>query len=419
MTAGTHSEMDAWLAGACPAFPVADPQKHRSSLAPELLALQRERPVTMVRFPTGLNAWLVTRYADAREILTSPEKFSNSPGTMAHVSHTFSVDSPVSEGDFTRMDGEPFLRFRRAMGRELNRPEHLAAVRDMVERDLNALLDGLDGGTADLHGDLALPLGRAVAGRLFDLPESAFALLDDALDAQFSTRSTAEELMTKSAPLFIRLLELVAQRRDAPADDVMSRLMTDSRTDPPFTDTEVGVITMAVLTGGYHTTASVASLGVLALLERPERMRLLRHDPSLCHRAVSEMLRFLPDGAGGGGGIMRRATRDCEVGGQRVRAGDYLVVAVTAANRDPRYLPDADIFDISRPPGHHISFSDGPHRCIGEQIARLELEVMFETIIRRIPSLRLAVAPEDVVFRRDTLLFGPASLPVAWDEILP
>jgi cytochrome P450 len=408
--------MDAEITGMCPAFPMADPQKHRWSLAPELTALQRDKPLTMVQCPTGLKAWLVTRYADAREILTSPERFSNSPGIVAHVSHTFSVDSPVSEGDFTRMDGAPFLRFRRAIGRALNRPQHLVIVKEMLERDLNALLDRFDGDTADFYQDIALPLGKGVAGRLFDLPRSALPLLDDALKVQFSTLSTEDELIEVSAPLFMQLLELIAERRTMPGDDVMSHLIVDDRIDPPFTDTEIGVIATALLAGGYHTTANVASLGVLALLERPERMRLLQQDPSRCRQAVNEMLRCLPNGAGGG--VMRRATEDCAVGGQLIQAGDYVVVAVSVANQDPRFLPDADTFDISREPVHHISFGDGPHRCIGEHVARLEMEVIFGTIVRRIPSLRLAIEPEDVVFRENTLMFGPVSLPVTWDEIL-
>ncbi|MEW2546333.1 cytochrome P450 [Streptomyces sp. NPDC047002] len=402
----------------CPMLPPAVTSEHRYAMSPGLTRLQAQAPVVRVTCPTGPEAWLVSRHAEVREVLDSSDVFSSSSGSAAHRSAAFGWDTPIAEGDFSRLDGADFLRIRRALAPELSSPRRLAALRPRLKEELDRLLDGLPHQAADLHEEVCRPLGQAVFARLFDLPEDVVPLVEEMIDASLSTLSTDDDLAETGAPVFLRLLDLVEERRAAPGDDVLSRLVVHAeRAEPPLSDSEITVLTIAVLSGGYRTLPAIASYGLLALFEDPRQLALLSERPELCDHAVHEITRFI---AGGADGVTRRATRDTELGGQTIGAGEYVVVSLSGANRDPRFLADADTFDVTRPTATtHLGFGHGLHRCVGEPIARMALGLLLETLARRLPSLRLAVPAEEIPFQADSLLLGPTSLPVTWDAVLP
>ncbi|MDA3646861.1 cytochrome P450 [Saccharopolyspora indica] len=384
--------------------------------APEVAEIRRDSPVLRVSCPTGIDAWLVTRYADVREVLGDPVRFSSRPGISGHVLANQPPDAPIEEGDFHRMDGPEYLRYRRVVAPAITAVKRTELFRPVVQRVVDELLDALEAGPVDLHEEFAGPLASSVIAELLDVPHEDRSFFCDLARALFDGTTDVAELDAVRLPLFGYLHELVAQRVREPGDDVISVLAAKARAATrPFTELELLKIAAGLLAAGFDTTASTITYGVLALLRHPDQFALLREDPSLAPGATEELLRLLT----GGSGVLRVATVDTELAGTPIAAGDYVVAAAQAADHDPEQFADPGRLDITRPRGPHLAFGHGPHQCPGQHIARLELTTVLATLPRRIPSLRLAVPFEEIEFRAETVVFGPRRLPVTWDEVLP
>jgi cytochrome P450 len=385
---------------------------------PEYADLRAGSPVTRVACPTGVAAWLVSRYADVREVLGDPQRFSNRPGTAAHVLSGFGGDTPVGEGEFPRMDGAEHLRFRRHMAPEMSNMKRINQLRPFVRQIVNERLDLLAVRTppVEMYAEFARPVTTAVIAELLSVPESDRGLFQQAAEALFAGASSTADVAEAMQPLFQYLYTMVLARREEPGEDVLSRMIVRSdQTDRPFTDIELVMMSAALLIAGYDTTASLISHSILALLEHPQELERLRAGPSLAATATEELVRYL----GVGTGLLREVTRDTAIAGQPVKAGDYVVVAVQSANRDSALYPDADRLDVGRASGAHLGFGHGPHQCVGQQLARLELSTVLATVPRRIPSLRLAVPFDEIRFKVDTSVRGPVAVPVTWDKVVP
>lgn len=401
-----------------PPLPLPDERRCPFGPPPEYGQLRADHPVIRVTCPTGIEAWLVSRYADVREVLSDPRRFSNRPGTAAHILLGFGGAEPVGEGEFPRMDGGDHLRIRRHMAPEMSNMKRIGQLRPFVQAIVDQRLDALAGfePPVDLYTQFARPVTTAVIAELLGVPEGDRGLFQQAAEALFTAASSAAEVGEAMRPLFEYLHATVITRRTNPGEDVISRMIARSDgTERPFTDTELVRMSAAMLLAGYDTTASMISHGLLALLEHPQELDRLRADPGLAATAAEELVRYL----GVGGGLLREVTEDTEIAGQPVKVGDYVVVAIQSANRDPALRPDGDRLDIGRAAGAHLGFGHGPHQCVGQQLARLELTTVLATIALRIPSLRLAVPFEGIRFKVNTAVFGPVALPVTWDNILP
>lgn len=385
---------------------------------PEYARLREQAPVSRVECPTGLTAWLVTRYADVREILGDPRRFRARPGQAAHVLTHMRPDLPIGEGEFSRMDGPDHLRFRRHMAPEISAMRRIEQLRPLVERIVDEQLDRLAEMTppADLHTAFSQPVTTSVIAELLGVPQAERALFQHAADALFHAGTSKDGLDQALAPLFGYLYGLVTRRRETPGDDALSHLVARSdATDRPFTDHELASMAAAMLIAGYDTTASMLTYGTLMLLEHPDQLARLRTDPGLAASAAEEMVRYL----GVGTGLLREVAEDTEIAGQPVSAGDFVVLAIQSANRDPALVADADRLDVGRRAPAHVGFGHGPHQCVGQQLARLELTTALATLPGRIPTLRLAVPLSEVEFKADAVILGPSALPVAWDAVLP
>lgn len=384
----------------------------------EYAELRAGSPVVRVECPTGVEAWLVSRYADVREVLGDPQRFSNRPGTAAHVLLGYGGDTPVAEGEFPRMDGAEHLRFRRHLAPEVSNMKRIDQLRPLVRRIVDERLDLLAGMTppVDMYAVFARPVTTAVIAELLAVPEGDRGLFQQAAEALFAGQSSTSDVAEALQPLFQYLYGMVLARREEPGEDVLSRMIARSdQTDRPFTDIELVMMSAALLIAGYDTTASLISHSILALLEHPQELERLRADPSLAATATEELVRYL----GVGSGLLREVARDTNIAGQPVKAGDYVVVAVQSANRDTDLYPDGDRLDVGRASGAHLGFGHGPHQCVGQQLARLELSTVLATVPRRIPSLRLAVPFDEIRFKVDTSVGGPVAVPVTWDEVVP
>ncbi|MFD9891401.1 cytochrome P450 [Amycolatopsis sp. NPDC059027] len=368
--------------------------------------------------PTGIEAWLVTRYADVREVLGDQERFSARSGQAGHVLLNQPPDAGVEEGDFNRMDSADHLRFRRVIAPAITTVKRTELFRPLVQRITDDLLDELAGetGPVDLHARFATPLTSSVIAELLDVPPGDRVLFRNAARALFDGHVEADELAAANVPLYAYLAELVARRVQEPGEDVISVMAARARAaDQPLTQLELTKVAASLLAAGYDTTAGMITYGMLALLRDPDQLAILRDHPALAPNAAEELVRLLSTG----NGLMRVATVDTELAGTRIAAGDYVVVAIQAADHDPDRFPEPERLDVTRTRAAHLGFGHGSHQCPGQHIARLELSTVLATLPRRIPSLRLAVPFEEIQFKKDTVVLGPVALPVAWDEVLP
>lgn len=384
----------------------------------EYARLRQEAPVSAVQCPTGIHAWLVTRYADAREVLGDPDRFSARPGQLAHTMSHMAASLPIEIGNFSRMDGRDHLHYRRHMAPEVSPRSRIDALRPRVERIVDVRIDALAGRTppVDVQTAFAKPVTTAVVAELIGVQEHDYHVFEHAAETMLDGTTGTPEFVEALAPLLGYLAERVPARRREPGDDALSRMIARSDAgEDPLSDLELVLMAAGLLIAGYETTASMMSYSLLTLLDNPDQLALLRDDPSLAPNAANELVRYLAVGTG----LLREATRDTVIGGQAISAGDYVVVSIQSADRDPKLCPDPDRLDVTRAAGPHLGFGHGPHQCVGEQLALLELTTMLAKLPRRIPSLRLAVPRDELKLTVDRAVYGPATLPLTWDEVLP
>jgi cytochrome P450 len=200
--------------------------------------------------------------------------------------------------------------------------------------------------------------------------------------------------------------DLIARKEKEPGDDLLSRQLakTDSRDD-------VVSLAFLLLIGGHETTANMISLGTLAFLEHPEFLAAIREDPAKTPNAVEELLRYFTIAEFAN---LRVAAEDVEFGGVLIRAGDGVIGLSNTGNRDPEVFENPDELNIERGARHHLTFGYGSHQCLGQSLARLELEIVFNTLFRRVPELRLAVPADELPFKDDASIYGVYELPVTW-----
>ncbi|MFW6077769.1 MAG: cytochrome P450, partial [Hyphomicrobiales bacterium] len=210
---------------------------------------------------------------------------------------------------------------------------------------------------------------------------------------------------------FDRLLRDMERDPDVTTGTILGRLVKEEIIPGHLSHDDAVAIAELLVVAGHETTANMVALGSLLLLQHPDQMQLLRDDPGLMGNAVEEMLRYLTITHFNGA---RVATEDVVLGGVEIRAGEGVWALLSAANRDDSAFAQPDRFDITREAGHHVSFGFGVHQCLGQGLARMELAIVFEQLLRRLPGLRLAVAFDDVPFKHDSFIFGVKRLPVAW-----
>ncbi|CCH31125.1 cytochrome P450 [Actinosynnema sp. NPDC047251] len=376
---------------------------------PALRELQREGPLAKVELWDGSTPWLVTRYADQRAVLadqrvsalmTDPRYPRQAPGLGGALS-------------FVGLDDPEHARLRRMLTAVFT-VRNVEAMRPAVQRIVDEAVDALSAGPrpVDLVEAFALPVPSRVICALLGVPYADHDLFQRNTRVIANRGSTGEQRQAALGALAEYLGGLVAAKVGRPGDDVVSRL--GERVEAgELTLRQATDMAVLLLVAGHETTANMIALSTVLLLRDPEQLALLRDsdDPAVASRAVDEMLRYLTITHSG---RRRFAAQDIEVAGQVVRAGEGLVLPTDIANRDPAAFPDPDRLDITREARHHIAFGFGVHQCLGQPLARLELEVVYRTLYRRLPGLRLAGAFESIPFKHDAVVFGVYELPVTW-----
>jgi cytochrome P450 len=222
-----------------------------------------------------------------------------------------------------------------------------------------------------------------------------------------------ERVVAAQDDLIDYLEAVIADKLADPADDLLSRLAVEQVATGALSRREAALMAMLLLIAGHETTANMIALGTLALLEHPDQLAALRaaDDPALIAGAVEELLRYLTIVHSG---RRRVAVEDIEIDGQTIEAGDGVILASDAANRDQHQFADPDRLDVHRGPPGHVAFGFGVHQCLGQPLARVELQVVYGTLYRRIPGLRLAVGLDQIPFKHDSNVYGVYELPVTW-----
>lgn len=383
---------------------------------PALRRLQTEDPVHRSEI---LGGWVLTRYADVRAGLADPRLSADRISPF--VSHPSARARPeVKElGRFVGMwavftDPPRHTRLRGLLNTAFTSRE-VERLRPRIEELVNTLLDRVSGaGRMDVIRDFAYPLPVAVIAEMIGVPREdseRFKAWSDELAAFIGSAAATDKYaraargMTEMRDYFRRM---VAARRTQPREDIMSRLITAEERGDALSEDELVATCVMLLFAGHETTTNLIGNGVLALLHNPGELRALRDEPSLAVSAVEELLRY----DGPNQAMVRIATEDFDLDGRRIRHGDRLFLMLNAANRDPGQFSDPDRVDLRREPNRHLAFGHGIHFCLGAPLARLEGQIAFPALLRRLPGLALATDSLEWI---DSLIFrGVKSLPVSF-----
>lgn len=376
-------------------------------------ALRSQGPVSEVKLYDGRPMWAVTGHEEARAILSDPRLSSS----RTHENLTFPVPIPALGAlDEARPVRSPLIATDapdHTARRRLFTPQftvrRMATLRDGIQAIVDERLDRIveQGPPANLLSDYALPIPSMVICQLLGVPYE---------DHEFFEEETRRRFDPVNGDSMIHLYDymdrLVERKTNEPGttpegllDDLLASQVKDGTLDRP------GLVMFAqeLLIGGHDTTANMISLGTLMLLQHPEQLAEFTADDSLMAGTIEELLRSLSIVAS----LSRVATEDIEIAGRTIRAGDGILISPMAANHDEAVFAEPDAFDIHRSNHQHIAFGYGRHQCIGQNLARLEMEIALRSLFARIPTLRLAVPDEDVPIRQG-MLSGVLALPVEW-----
>ncbi|MFF0501273.1 cytochrome P450 [Nocardia aobensis] len=398
-------------ASSLPRLPFPRNSEDINGIAPLARTLRDTAPAVRVVTTTGDPAWVVSGYSDIKTLLTDSRlgRSHPEPEKAARV-----ADAAVRSGATGTPDVEVARRERfHRLVRPMFSARRVATLQTGITGMVNDLFDGLESGPnpADFHEAVSFPLPVLVICQLLGVP---FGERDEfrRYSAGATQIGAPEQAQRAWNDLITYMHKLIETKRSRPGEDGISDLVAAARAEN-LDDVEIATIGATLLFAGHETTVTRLDLGTLLLLTNPEQRGKLQADPdNLVPGAVEEILRMVAPSTQDY--LIRYAHEDIQVGDVAIPAGDAVLLAFTTANRDPNLFANPDTFDITRDTSAHIAFGHGPRFCVGSTLARLELQTMFGALFTRFPHLRLAVPPEELTFRDDTVVGGIASLPVTW-----
>ncbi|WP_067226153.1 cytochrome P450 [Streptomyces sp. NBRC 109706] len=385
---------------------------------PLFAKLIEQGPVRMTMYPGGPQTWVVSRYDDVRQVLTDPTVHKNpryAPDVLAAGGPPPEPDadsldpSTVLARHMLNSDGAEHTRLRKLVTKAFTaRPTK--ALQPRVERIVTELLDQLaEGQEVDLIEALALPLTTATICGMLGIPPEDQETFHGWFDSVTNV-TDPEEAQSAATSLIDYLVKIVADKRENPAEDIISELLTVTEDEGRLSESELLSMIFLLLGAGHESTISLIGNAVIALLQRPAELERVRADPSTLPDVIEEVLRF---DAPFHLATFRYTTEPVEVGGVTIPARESVLAAIGAANHDPSHFERPDEFDVNRSAlGGHLTFGHGVHYCMGAPLARLESVIALGALLKRFPKLRLAVDPSELQYRPSLLVRGVAHLPV-------
>lgn len=363
----------------------------------------------------GSQVWLVTSYEQVRAVL-SDRRFTavtSAPGFPMMTPASKVVRAQPNSASFIRMDDPDHSRLRSMLTRfflpgavkEL-RPR----IRTLLDERVRAIA-AADERPVDLVRGLALPVPSRVIAMLLGIPAQDEDFFEERSAVLIDRGHTPEQITRARDDLDGYLRALIEQRVEEPGDDLVSRLVTERLRGGEVTVDELVPMCRLLLVAGHGTTASQTALSLLSLLTEPGLAELLRSTPERAGEAVDELLRFHSIVQNG---LARAATQDVQLGDVLIRAGEGVVVSLSAANRDPVRFAHPDQLDAGRDARRHLAFGHGMHQCLGQWLAKVEIEEMLLAVLSGLPQARLAVPVEELEFRHEVSSYGLVALPVTW-----
>jgi cytochrome P450 len=356
-------------------------------------------------------AWVASRYEDIRTLLTDPRMSAKT------IPDAF---TPTGDDDqaavlFPRTDDPEHNRLRRMLTRDftVRRAKEMAPE---IQKVVDGLLDDMiaAGPPADFVRDFALPVPSLVICLLLGVPYEDHEYFQESSTGALDVSTSEEAKVLAIGQMFGYINELLERKKTEPGDDLLSRLMNDNVANGEMSMATAAMTGFIMLQAGHETTASMIALGTVVLLQHPEVMARLREtdDPAVSLNIVDELLRYLT--IVHSGLVDRVATEDMEFSGELIRAGDHVVMNLTAGNYDPLYVDNPDVFDVDRNTRGHLAFGYGVHQCVGQNLARTELQIALTSVARRLPELALAVPVEELNFMQDQAIYRMETMPVTW-----
>ncbi|OMB81606.1 cytochrome [Mycolicibacterium conceptionense] len=382
--------------------------------APPAPMLGNPKGLFRVKIWNGSTPWLITGHEEARTLfadsrISVDDRIDGFPHWNEHMLST--VDKrPRSV--FTS-DAEEHTRFRRMLSKPFTfrRVEGLrTAIQKITDECIDEILAGPQ--PADLVAKLALPVPTVVISEMLGVPYEDHEFFQEHANAGLARYAAADAMQKGAMSLHQYLINLVEEKQANPSEDAVSDL-AERVTAGEISVKEAAQLGTGLLIAGHETTANMIGIGILALLENPEQADFLRNaeDPKVIANAVEELMRYLSIIQTG---QRRVALEDIEISGETIRAGDGVIIDLSPANWDAKAYPEPDKLDLSRDASQQLGFGYGRHQCVGQQLARAELQIVFHTLLRRIPTLRLAIPLDEVPFKHDRLAYGVYELPVTW-----
>ncbi|HTK11424.1 MAG TPA: cytochrome P450 [Ktedonobacteraceae bacterium] len=369
------------------------------------------RTETPLYYVEEMNAWVLTTYEDALWLLKDPRftkdsrKITPPEGEQnprmeemaAHMRNMLMTDPP----DHTRL---------RSLVSKAFTPRMIELLRPRIQQIADELLDTVqERGSMDFIPEFAYPLPITVISEMLGIPVA------DRQQFRVWTRriiNMEEEARISSLQEFLGYIKtLLDEKRVHPGNDLVSSLVQVEEQGDQLRENELVSMIFLLIVAGHETTVNLLGNGTLALLQHPEQIQLLQHDPSLIPAAVEELLRYtapvsLSD--------ERWATEDILLHGKVIRQGQMVLASLLSANADPQHCPAGDALDITRQENQHLAFGKGIHFCLGAPLARMEGQIAFSTLFRRLPNLRLTSDPAQLIWNVNPMLRGLTSLPVAF-----
>lgn len=371
-----------------------------------------EQPIYAVTLWNGQRAWLITRYDDVKAVLTDARfsgQFSR-PEFPAVTAARVAIDK--QERAFIGMDNPQHGQYRRMFTAEFS-TKRMLALRPQIEALATQLIDDMlaKGPPTDLVTALAVEFPALVMCALFGSPYEDHTFIMECAAARHGMTQSAGTATDKARELVHYMRRLIDAKEVNPVDDMVSRIIANYVIPGQLSRDDFAEIGAMILRGGHDTTVNMIGMGTLLLLQNDRLRAQLRADPALIPAAIEELLRFVSPVQYA---PRRVALEDVEMGGVLIKQGDGIFPLLQAANRDACVFANPDELDFGRDAAAQIAFGFGIHQCLGQMLARVELQIMFSAILERLPNLRLAAPIEDVRFKSDMQIYGVYNLPVTW-----